>query len=100
MRYKESLLQVAKDWSAHKMEAVEPESDTDSMRPGPSTLTPCGPHGKPHWRLSGDTRKHALEKIVKSEEGKRKYPARRFMFVQLTKKKKKRVKLGTFVSSV
>jgi hypothetical protein len=26
MRYKEFLLQVAKDWAADKMEAVEPES--------------------------------------------------------------------------
>jgi hypothetical protein len=39
-------------------------------------------------------KKHVLEKIMKSEEGKRKYPARRcHMFVQLTKKK--RVKLDT-----
>jgi hypothetical protein len=29
MRYKEFLLQVAKDWAADKMEAVKPESDTD-----------------------------------------------------------------------
>jgi hypothetical protein len=72
MRYKEFLLQVAKDWFADKMEAVEPESDTDSMRPGPSTQTPHRPHGEPHGRLSGDTQKHVLEKIIKSEQGKRK----------------------------
>jgi hypothetical protein len=41
-------------------------------------------------------RKHVIEKIVKSEEGKRKYPARDAMFVQLMEKG---VKLGTFVSS-
>jgi hypothetical protein len=31
MRYKEFLLQEAKDWAADKMEVAEPESDTDSM---------------------------------------------------------------------
>jgi hypothetical protein len=31
MRYKEFPLKVAKDWAADEMEAVEPESDTDSM---------------------------------------------------------------------
>ena len=31
----------------------------------------------PPGRLSGDMRKHVLEKIVGSERGKRKYPARR-----------------------
>jgi hypothetical protein len=40
MRYKEFLLQVAKDWAADKMEGEETESDTNSMRPGPSTQTP------------------------------------------------------------
>jgi hypothetical protein len=78
------------------METVEPESDTDSMLPGPSTPTPCRAHGEPPERLSGDMWKHVLQKIVKSEEGKRKYPASRCMFVQLIKNG---VKLGIFVSS-
>jgi hypothetical protein len=77
MRYKEFLLQVAKDSAADKMEAVEPESDTDSMRPGPSTQTPCRPHGEPLGDFRVITQKYVLEKIVKTEEGKRKYPARR-----------------------
>jgi ABC-type transporter Mla maintaining outer membrane lipid asymmetry ATPase subunit MlaF len=42
MRYEEFLLQVAKDWAADKMEAVEQESATDS------------------GRLSGDMQKHVL----------------------------------------
>jgi hypothetical protein len=87
MRYKEFLLQVSKDWAADKMKAVEQESDTDSMRPGPTTQTPRRPHGEPPGRLSGDMWKHVLEKIVKSEKGKRKYPARR-CYVCATNKKK------------
>jgi hypothetical protein len=78
------------------LEVAEPESDTDSMQPGPSTQTPCRPHGEPPGRCSGDIRKHVLEKIVKGEEGKRKYPARR-CHVCVTHKK--RSKLATFVSS-
>jgi len=35
------------------------------------------PHEDPPGRLLGDMRKHVLEKIVGSERGKRKYPARR-----------------------
>jgi hypothetical protein len=42
--------------------------------------------------------KHVLEKTVKSEEGKRKYPARR-CHICVTHTQKKGVKLGTFVSS-
>ena len=74
MRYKEFLLQVAKDWATDK---VETDSDTDAARPGTSTQTPRVPHEDPPWRLLGDMRKHVLEKIVGSEWGKRKYPARR-----------------------
>jgi hypothetical protein len=43
--------------------------------------------------------KHVLEKIVKSEEGKRKHPVRRCHVCATHKKKKKCVKLGTSVSS-
>ena len=74
MRYKEFLLQVAKDWAADK---VETDSDTDAACPGTSTQTPRVPHEDPPGRLSGDMRKHVLEKTVGSEWGKRKYPARR-----------------------
>jgi hypothetical protein len=69
---------VAKEWAADQMETVEPKSDTDSMRPGPSTQ-------KPHIGLVG--RKHVLEKIVKSEEGKRKYSSRRCNICATHKKK-------------
>jgi hypothetical protein len=86
MRYKEFLLQVAKDWAAGKMEAVEPESDTDSMRPEPSTQTPRRPHGGPPGRLSGDMRKHVLEKIVKVKRVRGSILLGAAMFVQLTKK--------------
>ena len=44
MRYKEFLLQVAKDWATDK---VETDSDTDAARPGTSTQTPRVPHEDP-----------------------------------------------------
>jgi hypothetical protein len=97
MRYKEFLLQMAKDWAADEMEVAEPESDTDSMQLRPSTQTPCRHQREPPRRLSGDMQKHVLEKIVKSEERKR-YPDRRSCHVCATYQKKG-VKLGTFVSS-
>jgi len=74
MRYKDFLLQVAKDWATDK---VETDSDKDTARTGTSSQTPRVPHEDPPGRLSGDMRKHVLEKIVGSECGKRKYPARR-----------------------
>jgi hypothetical protein len=70
--HKKFLVQMAKYWAADIMEAVEPESDTDSMRPGPSTQPPSRPHGEPPGRLSGDMWKHLLLEDA--------------MFVQLTKK--------------
>jgi hypothetical protein len=88
---------VAKDWAADKMEAKEPESNTDSMQPGPSTQTPCRPYGEPPlgnfrvicgnmcWRNSCQV-KRARGSILLGAA----------MFVQLTKKG---VKLGAFVSS-
>jgi hypothetical protein len=97
MKYKEFLLRMAKDWAADKMEVVELESHTDSMQPGPSTQTPHRPHGEPPGKLLGDMWKHVLEKIVKNEEGKRKYPDRRFHVCAAHKKKG--VKLDTVVSS-
>jgi hypothetical protein len=72
MRYKEFLLQVAKD----KVE-TDSDTDTDAARRGTSTQTPRVPHEDPPGRLSGDMQKHVLEKTVVSERGKRKYPARR-----------------------
>jgi hypothetical protein len=70
MRYKEFLLQVAKDWAADEVE-------TDTARRGTSTQTPRIPREDPPGRLSGDMQKHVLEKTVESERGKRKYPSRR-----------------------
>ncbi|KAJ9581488.1 hypothetical protein L9F63_023335, partial [Diploptera punctata] len=54
----------------------EVESDTDFTLSETSTPTPHRPHVDPPGRLSGDMRKHVLKTIVKSEKGKRKYPAR------------------------
>ena len=76
MRYKEFLLQVAKDWATDKVE-TDSDTDTDAAHTGTSSQTararvPQGPPG----RLSGDMRKNVLEKIVGSERGKRKYPVR------------------------
>jgi len=76
MRYKEFLLQVAKDCATDKVE-TDSDTDTDAARPGTSTQTHCVPHEDPPGRLSGDMWKHVLEKTVGSERGKRKYPARR-----------------------
>ena len=89
MRYKEFLLQVAKDWATDKVE-------TDAARPGTSIQTSHVPHEDPPGRLSGDMRKHVLDKIVGSERGKRKYPAGGAMSVLPTNKE---VKLGTSASS-
>ena len=76
IRDKEFLLQVAKDWATDKVE-TDSDTDTDAARPGSSTQTARVPHEHPPGRLSGDMRKHVLQKIVGSEQGKRKYPARR-----------------------
>ena len=46
MRYKEFLLQVAKDWATDKVE-TDSDTDTDAARPGTSTQTPCVPHEDP-----------------------------------------------------
>lgn len=77
IRYKEFLLQVAKDWASDKSVTETSESDTETARPETSTQTPRRPSSDPPGRLSGDMRKHVLDKIVGKEEGKRKYPARR-----------------------
>jgi hypothetical protein len=78
------------------MEAVELEPDrlnaTRTINSHP-TYASWGAPG----RLSGNTQRHVLEKIVKSEEGKRKYPTAN-CHVCATHKKRK-VKLGKFVSS-
>ena len=42
MRYKEFLLQVAKDWATDKV-----ETDTGTARPATSTQTPRVPHEEP-----------------------------------------------------
>jgi len=90
MRYKEFLLQVAKDWATDKM-----ETDTDAARPGTSTQTPRVPQEDPPGRLSGDMWKHVLEKIVGSEGVKENILLGGAMFVLPTNE----VKLGTSASS-
>ena len=77
MRYKEFLLQVAKDWATDKVE-TDSDTDTDAARPGTSTQTPRVPQEDPPGRLSGDMRKQMLEKTAESERGKKKFPARRY----------------------
>jgi hypothetical protein len=85
---------VAKYWAADK---VETASDTDAAHTGTSTQPPRVPHGDPPGRLSGDMRQHVLVKMVGSEQGKRKYPARKCHVCAAHKKKK--VKLRTCASS-
>ena len=60
MRYKEFLLQVAKDWAADKVE-TDSDTDTDAACPRTSTQTPRVLHEDPPGRLSGDMRKRARE---------------------------------------
>jgi len=96
MRYKEFLLQVAKVWATDKVE-TDSDTDTDAERTGTSSQTPRVPHEDPPGRLSGDMRKHALEKIVGSERGvKENILLGGAMFVLPTKKE---MKLGTSASS-
>ena len=57
MKYKEFLLQVAKDWTTVKVE-TDSDTDTDAALTGTSFQTPRVPHGDPPGRLSGDMRKH------------------------------------------
>ena len=52
MRYKEFLLQVAKDWATDKVETdadtdTDADTGTDAARPGTSTQTPHVPHEDP-----------------------------------------------------
>jgi len=87
MGYKEFLLQVAKDCAADKVE-TDSDTDTDAARTGTSSQTPRVPHEDPPGRLSGDMRKHVLEKIVGSERGvKENILLGGAMFVLPTKKK-------------
>ena len=56
MRYKEFLLQVAKDWATDKVE-TDADTDTDAARPGTSTQTPRVPHEDPlgdFWVICGN----------------------------------------------
>ena len=64
MRYKEFLLQVAKDWATDKVQ-TDSDTDTDAARPGTSTQTPRVPHENPPGRLSGDMQKRARENCWK-----------------------------------
>jgi len=86
---------MAKDCATDKVE-TDPDTDTDAAHTGTSSQTPRLHHEDPSGRLSGDMRKHVLEKIVGSEQGKRKYPARR---CHVCAAHKKEVKLGTSASS-
>ena len=68
----------------------------DKYREQTALYFPLLPHEDPLGRLSGDMRKHVLEKIVGSEWGKKKILLGGAMFVLPTKKE---VKLGTSASS-
>jgi len=94
MRYKEFLLQVAKDWATDKV-----ETDSDTARPGTSTQTPRVPHEDPRGRLLGDMRKHVLQKTVGSKRGKRKYPARRCHVCAAHKKRSETLHLQVLLSA-
>jgi len=95
MRYREFLLQVAKDWVIDKVE-TDSDTDTDAARLGTSTQTPRVPHEDPPGRLSGDMRKHVLEKMLEVNGVKENILLGGAMFVLPTNKE---VKLGTSASS-
>jgi hypothetical protein len=96
LRYKEFLMQLAKAWSTDQMAVADPKSDTDLVRPGPSTATPRRPHLDPVGWLSGDMRKHTLMRIVKSEHSKRSMPVGKAVCAQYTR----RVRLPMCATSV
>ena len=93
MRYKEFLLQMAKDCATDK---VETDTDTDAAHTGTSSQTPCVHHGDPSGRLSGDMRKHVLGKLLEVNGIKGNILLGGAMFVLPTKKE---VKLCTSASS-
>ena len=64
MRYKEFLLQMAKDWATDKVE-TDSDTDTDAACTGTSSQTLRVPHENPLGRLSGDMRKRARENCWK-----------------------------------
>ncbi|PNF20244.1 hypothetical protein B7P43_G16151, partial [Cryptotermes secundus] len=67
LKYKAFLMNVSKTWATDRMVVAEPESDTDLVRPGPSTPTPHRPHVD------------HLVKIVKSELSKGEHPSRQVL---------------------
>jgi hypothetical protein len=58
LKHNALLTNVAKAWATDKMEAAGTESDTDLVRPGPSTPTPRTSRVDPPGQLSGDMWKH------------------------------------------
>ncbi|PNF18235.1 hypothetical protein B7P43_G16768 [Cryptotermes secundus] len=89
LKYKAFLMNVTKAWARDLMVEAEPASDTDVVRPGPSTPTPRRPHVDPPGRLSGDMQKHTLVKIVMSEQSMGKYPSRQCRVCAVHKKRSK-----------
>jgi hypothetical protein len=67
---------MAKTWVADKMKMSEPDSDTDTIRPGPSHPTQRRPRKDPPGRLSGDMWRHFLQETVQFGEGMKKSPCR------------------------
>ena len=95
MRYKEFLLQVAKDWATDKME-TDSDTDTNAARPVTSTQTPRVSDEDLPGRLSGDMRKHVLDKLLEVNGVKENILLGGAMSVLPTNKE---VKLGTSASS-
>jgi len=91
MRYKEFLLQVAKDWATDKV-----ETDTEAARPGTSTQTPRVPHEDPLGDFRVICGNMCWRKMLEVNGVKENILLGGAMFVLPTNKE---VKLGTSASS-
>jgi len=74
VKYKNFLLEVGRSWISQVQN--QSGSNSDDLQLPEKQPTPRGPKQDPPGRLSGDFRKHKLEKLVGGGEGKRKYPVR------------------------
>jgi hypothetical protein len=63
LKYKAFLMNVAKDWAKDKKEVRETESNTDSVRPGPSTPTPRKSRADPLGDFQAICRDMSLQKL-------------------------------------
>jgi hypothetical protein len=89
-------VQLAKAWATDEILAAQTPSDTDSVRPWPSTRTPHRPHVNPlgdFWVICGNM---SSSKVWRVNMARGSILPGNAKFVQFTRK---RAKLGTFAST-